>query len=302
MNLRATPLSVRLFFTLGLAALALPLVLCPSRAQAQDKFYFWVTGAASVLPGGACGPNSFVIEVDAAKKAEIEQFRAEKKVPQFRGQIVAGPANYNRNYHAPGHPVWNWHVASVDEIVQIFGIPHDSSIQPPRDGGACDIALNPSDWIQKYGNVIRFEWYFIGPQIDPSKPDAMANVSNRGLAGAGEKTLITGLIITGGEPRNVVVRALGPSLSGSGIQQPAANPSITVFQGSGKVATNKDWKSDRRSGELTQNYSALAPANDKEAALLLTLFPGAYTLQGANEDGAEGIMLLEAYDVDSALP
>lgn len=272
-------------------------------ASAQDKFYFWVTGSGgSAIGGPNCGPNSFVIEVNAARKAEIEQFWAAGKAPQFRGHIAAGSADYNRNYHAPGRPLWNWHVTSVDEIVQIFGIPHDSSIQPPRDGSACDIAADPNDWIGKYGNVIGFEHYFIERQIDPSVSDAMANVSNRGVTGAGERRLITGFIITGGTPRNVVLRGLGPSLTTAGIQQAAGNPRIEVYRGSNKIAANGDWKTDTRANSLSQSYAALAPANDKEAALLLTLPPGSYTFQGINEEGTEGIMLLEAYDVDSATP
>jgi hypothetical protein len=112
--------------------------------------------------------------------------------------------------------------------------------------------------------------------------------------------LITGFIITGGEPRNVVVRALGPSLSASGVHQVAANPKIAIYRGSTRIATNADWKSDPQHDSLAQNYPSLAPTNDKEAALLLTFSPGSYTVQGINEDGTEGIILLEAYDVDSA--
>ena len=130
----------------------------------------------------------------------------------------------------------------------------------------------------------------------------MANVSNRGLTGSGERTLITGLIIKGGEPRNIVVRALGPSLSASGIQQAAGDPKVVVRREGEPVASNSDWKQDSRADELAQKYPSLLPSNEKEAALLLTLLPGAYTLQGVNEDGTEGIVLLEAYDVDSALP
>jgi hypothetical protein len=131
----------------------------------------------------------------------------------------------------------------------------------------------------------------------------MANVSNRGLTGAGEKRLITGFIITGGEPRNLVVRAMGPSLSAAGVQQVAANPRLELYSPSGqRIATNADWKSDHRASQLSGSYPSLAPSNDKEAAMLLTLLPGAYTLQGVNEDGTEGIMLLEAYDVDSVAP
>jgi hypothetical protein len=113
--------------------------------------------------------------------------------------------------------------------------------------------------------------------------------------------LISGFIVKGGEPRNIVIRGLGPSLTANGIQQAAGNPKIDVYQGSQKMATNTDWKTDRRVQELTQNYPSLQPSNDKEAALLLTLLPGAYTVQGINEDGTDGVMVLEVYDVDANL-
>ncbi|MEO5721249.1 MAG: hypothetical protein ABIR71_07250 [Chthoniobacterales bacterium] len=80
----------------------------------------------------------------------------------------------------------------------------------------------------------------LGRAIDPNRKDALANVSNRGLSGAGEKRLITGLIISGGEPRNVVLRVLGPILSAAGVQQVAANPKIEVYRGSTRVASNAD--------------------------------------------------------------
>lgn len=282
------------FFVLLLILMGLAAALAPSAAEAQDKFYFWVA------QGTNSGADSFVIEVNASKKAEIESFWAQGKLPNFKGHIAVGAVDYNRNYNAPGHPVWNWHVISVDEIAQLSH--NDTLYWPPRDGTPSDIAANPQAWIQQYGDIIGLEAYFIRRQIDPAQPDAMANVSNRGVTGAGERRLITGLIITGGTPRNVVVRALGPSLSSADVQNAAANPKIEVYQGSTRIATNADWKSGTRANSLAQNYPALAPTNDKEAALLLTLLPGAYTLQGINEDGTEAIILLEAYDVDSATP
>ena len=97
-------------------------------------------------------------------------------------------------------------------------------------------------------------------------------------------------------------RALGPSLAAAGVQQFAPNPKLDVFDASGqRVGTNLDWQNARNASELTQNYTSLVPANAKEAALLLTLLPGNYTLQGTNEDGADGVILLEAYDVDSTI-
>jgi len=97
-----------------------------------------------------------------------------------------------------------------------------------------------------------------------------------------------------------VVRAIGPSLTSRGIQQAAGNPKIEVYSPSGRrIAVNADWKSDPRASLLSASYPALVPESDKEAAMLLTLSPGAYTLHGINEDGTERVMLLEAYDVDA---
>ncbi len=263
-------------------------------AQGAAKFYFWVTPTI-----GQKEPQSFVIEVDAAQKSRIDQILSERGFPGFGGRIAAGATDYNRNYYAPGQPVWNWHVASVDEIFDRNGSSFPHVVDPELDANPSDIAADPERWIRENGPEYIPRYYEILREVDPSKKDAIANVSNRGMAGAGEKALITGIIISGGEPRNVVVRALGPSMSATGVQQPAANPKIEVYEGSRLIAANTDWKTGTRSSSLSASYSALAPTNDKEAALLLTLVPGTYTLHGLNEDGTEGVVLLEAYDVDS---
>lgn len=120
------------------------------------------------------------------------------------------------------------------------------------------------------------------------------------MAGTGERALIAGFIINGGEPRNVVIRALGPSLAAAGVQQYATNPRIDIFDADGnRLHPNDDWKTDPRASQLANEYPALAPTNDKEAARLATLLPGSYTVQGTNVDATEGVILLEVYDVDA---
>jgi hypothetical protein len=95
---------------------------------------------------------------------------------------------------------------------------------------------------------------------------------------------------------------LGPSLKSAGVQGAVANPKLEVYQGSTRIATNADWKSDARSDLFAKTFPSLTPSNDKEAAVWLMLFPGTYTIQATNEDGTEGIVLVEAYDVDSSAP
>lgn len=268
------------------------------RAHAQSaSAYYWV-----VPFGSPARFESFVIAVDSAHKSQIDAILAQRHVPLFDGHIAAGSVSYNKNYYAPGHPAWNWYFKSVDTI-------HDYNTEgypliiPERGrnyySDPSDIAADPSAWIAQNGDYYYPTHYAITQQIDPSKPDALANVSNRGFAGSGEKVLISGFIITGGQPRNVVARALGPSLASAGVSQYATNPKIDIFDSSGnKLRSNDDWKTDTRANELSQNYPALAPTNDNEAARLMTLLPGNYTVQGSNVDGTDGVILLEVYDVD----
>ena len=289
------------WFLVATSLLAVLLAVpAPATAQSNGTFYYWVA------PGSLYGPptsppQSFVIEVDSAQAAEIEAIFTEGGRPGVGGRIAAGRVDYNKDYYSPDHRVWNWHY--IEEGIFDFNKTLFPACECPfLIANPSDIAANPQEWIRQNGNVYTPIRYQIIRRIDPSQRTSVANVSNRGLTGAGERILITGLIIKGGEPRNVVVRALGPSLSASGIQQVAGNPRLVVHREGTSIASNSDWKQDSRAEELIQKYPTLTPANEKEAALLLTLLPGAYTLQGFNEDGTEGIVLLEAYDVDSATP
>ena len=268
-------------------------------AQSIDKFYYLVGPrlTESSQPG-----QSFAIEVDAIQAAEIESISKTNGQPGFSGTIAAGSVNYNRDYYAPGQPVWNWHVASVNQIFDFTKTAFIACMCPDLIANPSEIAANPDDWIRRNGDRYTPISYSIQRRIDPTRHDAMANVSNRGMTGQGERKLITGLIISGGTPRNIVVRVLGPSLGLAGVGHAAVNPKLEVYRDATRIATNADWKDDRRAEFLAQHFPALVPANDKEAALWLTLFPGNYTIQASNEDGTEGIALIEAYDVDSSAP
>jgi hypothetical protein len=284
---------------LVLALVAIFFPCAGADAQSTQTHYYWV---APLLSDAVQNPQSFVIAVDDSTAAQIEGIFNSGGQPGFGGKIAAGPVDYSKDYYSPDHHVWNWHVTAV---LKIFDFKNTAFIEcqcPYLIDNPSDIAADPDAWIQKNGDQYVPKNYQIIHEIQPGQKDAVANVSNRGLTGSGERTLISGFIVTGGEPRNVVVRALGPSLSSSGIQQFVTNPRLDVYQGSNVIGGNKDWKKDLRADELAQKYPSLVPSNDNEAAMLLTLLPGTYTLQGLSEDGTEGVMILEAYDVDSSIP
>ena len=94
------------------------------------------------------------------------------------------------------------------------------------------------------------------------------------------------------------MRALGPSLGARGVLSPLLDPSLQLFDSSGRlVASNNDWMSDINAQQLID--SGFAPGDSREAALFLSLSPGAYTVVVTGVDGTQNIALVEVYDLDS---
>jgi len=122
------------------------------------------------------------------------------------------------------------------------------------------------------------------------------NVSTRGLVSGGDNVLIGGFIVTGTDPKSVVLRALGPSLSGMGLSAVLTDPVLSVYNSSGTlIAINDNWQSDPIHSVVEAN--GLAPANPSEAAVARSLPPGAYTVVVSGKDATAGISLVELYDI-----
>jgi hypothetical protein len=122
------------------------------------------------------------------------------------------------------------------------------------------------------------------------------NLSTRGNVSSGDGVLIGGFIITGTAPKTVVLRALGPTLSGFGLPGVLADPVLKVYNSSRTaIATNDNWQTDPGALEITAN--GLAPGNPSESALVQNLAPGAYTVIVTGKDSTPGIGLVELYDL-----
>lgn len=128
-------------------------------------------------------------------------------------------------------------------------------------------------------------------------PALSQNISTRANVGTGDHVLIGGFIITGTDPKMVVLRAIGPSLTGiSGV---LADPFLELHDDTGAtIASNDNWMDLSMEDQTTLTDNDLAPDDDAESALVMTLDPGQYTtvVSGANE--TTGVALAEAYDID----
>ena len=87
----------------------------------------------------------------------------------------------------------------------------------------------------------------------------------------GRSVLIGGFIIRGNDPKEVVLRAIGPSLAGFGISNPLADPVLELHGSDGSlITTNDNWK-DTQQSEI--EASGFQPQDDLESAILSTLEP-----------------------------
>ena len=126
-------------------------------------------------------------------------------------------------------------------------------------------------------------------------PQAL-NLCTRSLVSGGDNVLIGGFIVTGTEPKTMVLRALGPSLSGFGLSGVLANPVLKLYNSSHTlIASNDNWQSDPHNADIQKN--GFAPPNLLESATLQTWAPGAYTVVVSGRNGAQGIGLVELYDL-----
>jgi hypothetical protein len=134
----------------------------------------------------------------------------------------------------------------------------------------------------------------------PTPPaSTLSNISTRLRVLAGDNALIGGMIATGTAPKRVIIRAIGPSLTGFGVPGALANPTLDLFQGSTPLMSNDDWQNSTQQAEIAA--SGLAPSNSAEAAIIWTLTPGQnYTAVVRGLNNTTGIGLVEVYDLDQA--
>jgi hypothetical protein len=132
--------------------------------------------------------------------------------------------------------------------------------------------------------------------------DRLSNLSSRVRIAANDasRSAVAGFVITGDASKQVLVRAIGPSLATFGIKDAVSGAQLQLFDQSSKViAQNDGWSNDAAIAAAGERVGAFKLAGgSRDSALLVTLPPGAYTAQvGAT---GSGIALLEVYDATTS--
>ena len=152
---------------------------------------------------------------------------------------------------------------------------------------------------------------FVKAQTDNAYPAATYTVAGNGACGGrllniatrlrvltNDNVSIAGFIVTGTDPKRIIVRGIGPSLSGLGLTGLLQDPFLELHDGTGAlIASNDNWTDNAAEVQDT----GIPPTNNLESAIVRTLAPGNYTAVLRGNGGGTGIGVVEAYDLDQTV-
>lgn len=137
-----------------------------------------------------------------------------------------------------------------------------------------------------------------------SSTTVLTNISNRGFVGTGASIMIPGVTVSAEGPKTFLVRAVGPALGQAPFNLTGVleDPKMTIFAGQEPILSNDNWGDSPNAAYtafIAAQLGAFAlPEGSKDAAFVVTLPPGSYTIQAVGVDGATGTAIVEVYVVE----
>lgn len=188
----------------------------------------------------------------------------------------------------------NWRDTQEQQILAT-GIAPTNNLE-----SAIDANLNPGAYtaiVRGNGNssgLTLVEVYDLNQAVDAR----LANISTRALVGTDDNIVIAGFMLGGNTNYDrIIVRGLGPSLSALGVPGGLADPTLQLRDANGSLLfVNNDWQ-ENPDQVVEINAAGLAPTNNLESAMAVTLPPGPYTALLAGLNNGTGIGLVEVYDL-----
>ena len=162
----------------------------------------------------------------------------------------------------------------------------DAALVASIDGGRTAHVYGPA------AGAVLVEGYDVGTG-DAQK---FTSLSARNRVGTGANILIAGFSLAGEGKRNLLIRAVGPTLGVFGVPSVLTDPKLEIYQGSTKIGENDNWPST-----LSTTFSSVGAfgltAGSRDAAITVSLPAGGYTVQVSGADGGVGEALVEIYEL-----
>lgn len=196
---------------------------------------------------------------------------------------------------------WSAEDAAVFQTVGAFALP-DGSLDAALTGNAESAAYTAQ--VTGVGGTTGIALAEIYDTAFPSEASGprLTNVSARSQVGTGAEVLVAGFVIGGTGTKSLLIRGVGPTLGDFGVSGVLADPQLTLFRSesgsSTQIGTNDNWDSTTVTAVANRVGAFAIPAGSNDAALLVDLAPGAYTVQLSGVNDGTGVGLIEVYDAD----
>lgn len=129
--------------------------------------------------------------------------------------------------------------------------------------------------------------------LDAPASSQLVQISTRGFVQTNDDVMIGGFILSGTNPANVLVRAIGPTLANAGVNGALQDTTLELVNGNGDtLGANDNWRSDQ---EQAIRDTTVPPADDRESAIVSNLAAGNYTAIVRGKDNSTGVALVEVF-------
>jgi hypothetical protein len=198
------------------------------------------------------------------------------------------------SYSLDGGTTWSPNVEVSEPFSPYVGYPNQSKI-----GDYLTIVSDVAGGNVAYSATFNGEEDIYYVRVAPP-PQLLLNISTRARVSTGEKVLIAGFVVKGTDPKRVIIRGIGPSLSN--IPGTLADPVLELHQGNTTLVRNDNWKTrqDGSSQQAEVEATNVPPTNDLESAIVATLSPGTYTAILSGNNNGSGTGVVEVYDLDQS--
>ncbi len=271
-------------------------------APGTDLWIRWTDLGAMIPAGIAGGQLASVVTIDDVTigiSATISNPVAPGFTTQPASQTVNTGANVTFTVEASGTPTpaYQWQKDGVNITGATNASLILSSVTAADAGSYTVVVTNSAGSVTSDAAVLT-----VGGGV--TKPGQLVNLSIRTGAGAGAQTLIAGFVADGGTGNtSLLVRGIGPALTGFGVPGALADPQLAIFDSAtppNQIQINDDWDSALASTFAQVGAFALTTGS-KDSALLAALAPAPYTAQISGVGGTTGVALAEIYNTNTTL-
>ncbi len=208
---------------------------------------------------------------------------------------------FNGSEEVVSNDDWLAEDATVFQQVGAFALPDGSADAAVTDTAPIGAFTAQVTSLDGTTGIALAEIYDTALPSDPTGP-RLTNVSARSQVGTGAEVLVAGFVIGGSGTKSLLIRGIGPTLADFGVNGALADPQLTLFRSesgtSTQVDANDNWDATTITAVANRVGAFNIPSDSNDAALLVNLVPGAYTVQLSGVNNGTGVGLIEVYDAD----